>query len=388
MADKDKLLAYPMIEELVYRSNIDSKQLNSMLKSIEESVLRALLRGAELSETMSRLSLGVTSAYRALESHDSMYKSYPTLLNIPSGEYGGVSYATAFGEISGGRQHKAGGIVTMNWEDSKRTSKIPVYDGLVNPAVEIYIDGNLRQPDDPAYNILDGNNSTFWVESTSPGIHTLELRLPPSISKKFNFVEVIPFPIFGINISGIEYQDLQSVSHSIFPDIDNPFYSPSGPLVFHLSPKEWNNTFIIDFEVEDGINTMGFSKIDVSSIDYLDSTDTVVIPLEHIPQVDHNGIAITRINPHSIDLDFYIDGAIEEDYDSFISEIALMDRSDGSGEKIRLKKVRGPQLIETTSININQTSGNNALFLQFVINESRLTSPVIRGASLEWREIV
>ena len=112
------------------------------------------------------------------------------------------------------------------------------------------------------------------------------------------------------------------------------------------------------------------------------------MPLENIPQVDHNNVAITRINPTTIDLDFYIDGVIEEDYDSFITEISLMDREDGSNENLRLQKTRGSQLIETTSINVSQVTGDNALYLKMVINENRLTSPVIRGASLEWREIV
>lgn len=387
MADKDKLLAYPMLEELVYRSNIDSKQLNSMLKSIDESVLRALIRGTELSEKINRLSLGVTSAYRALESHNQIYNSYPKSLTIPSGEYGGVAYATAFEDAQGGRQHKTGGIVTMNWENRNKTSKIPIYDGVINPSVQMLLDDVPRASTNPIYNCLDGDNSTFWVEAASVGTHTVELQLPPSISKKFNYLEIVPFPVFGTEITEVIYEDLQSIEHTIYPHIDNPFYNKTGPLIFHLTPKEWNNTLKIKVKVKDGINTIGFSKIDVGSIDYLDTSATIIMPFENIPQIDHTGSSLTRINPYSIDLDFYIDGVIEEDYDSFITEIALMDRSDGSNETVRLKKTKGPQLIETTSINVSQISGDNALYLKVVINESRLTSPVFRGAKLEWREV-
>lgn len=387
MADKDKLMAYPMLDELQYRSNINTKQLNSMFKSIEESILRSIIRGTELDRKLNRLSLGVTSAYKALESHNQIYNSYPKAANIPSGSYGGIAFATAFGEATGGRQHKAGGIVTMNWQDRKKLSKIPVYDGKVNPAVSISVDGVVREPDDSVYNIVDGDPNTFWVEEASAGQHTIEINLPPSISKKFNFLEVYPFPIFGIDIEDISYDDLQSVSHSIFPTKENPFYNKSGPLVFHLSPKEWNNTITFTINVKDGINTMGFSKIDIASIDYLDTSATIIIPLENIPQVDHTGSTLTDINPTTVNLDFYIDGAVEDDYDSFISEILIMDREDGSGENIRLKKTRGSQSIAASSINVSQTSGDNALYLKMVINERRLTSPVIRGASLEWREI-
>lgn len=387
MADKDKLIAYPLIEELIYRGNIESKQLNSMLKSIEESVLRALIRGTKLSEKINRLSLGVNSAYRALETHNQIYNSYPQLINLPSGEYGGVAYSTAFETATGGRQHKAGGIVTMNWEDRKKTSKIPVYDGVVNTSVSMSLDSSSRATGDPIYNCLDGDNSTFWVESASTGIHTIELELPPSISKKFNYLEIVPFPVFGTEIIDVTYQDLQSVEHTIYPHLDNPFYNKSGPLVFHLAPKEWNNTLKIRMEVKDGVGTIGLTKIDVSSIDYLNTSATIIMPFENIPQVDHNELPITRINPYSIDLDFYVDGVIEEDYNSFITEIALVDREDSSNEILRLKKTRGKQLIGASSINVSQVSGDNALYLKMVINEARLTTPVIRGAKLEWREV-
>jgi hypothetical protein len=392
MADKDKLIAYPMIEELDYRGNIDSKQLNSMLKSIEESVLRAILRGTELQEKINRLSLGVNSAYRSLESHNQIYNQYPKVIDLPEGEYGGVSFATAFESILGtGRQYKAAGIATMNWEDKRKLSKIPVYDGKVNPSVTIYVDGILRQPDDPVYNIIDGDPSNFWVEATTSGVHTLELNLPPSISKKFNYLEIIPFPIFGIDITNIQYSDLQSVSHSIYPTKDNPFYNKSGPLVLHLSPREFNNTITITFSVKSGVNTMGFSLIDIANIDYLDNSSTLIIPCENIPQpskFDHNGNPFTGIDISEVFLDFYVDGVIDDKYDSFISEISLMNRQDGSGSfNIKLQKTRKPQLISAPPADLVQSSGDNALFLKFVINEVNLTSPVIRGASIRWREI-
>lgn len=387
MSNQNNLLAYPIIDELIYRSKIDPRQLNLMLKSIDESILRAIIRGTYINEKFSRLSLGVSAAYKSLEAHNQIYNQYPRSINIPSGEYGGACYATAFSDTSGGRQDKTAGLVTLNWDNNKKSSKIPVYNGKVNPSVSIYIDDNLREKDDPVYNILDNDGSTFWVEETTPGEHTLELRLPPSISKKFNYINIIPFPIFGIDITDITYYDLRTTAQSIYPSKDSPFYNRSGPITLHLSPREYNNTIKITFNVKEGVNTMGFTSIDISSIDYNDNSTTIIIPFENVPQVDHNGDPISTINPYDIDLDFYIDGAIESDYSSFISEISIVDREDSSNDVISLKKIRGPQTIGSSYINISQPSGNNALYLKMVINEVRLTTPAIRGAILNWREV-
>ena len=384
MANKDNLLAYPIVEELAYRANIDAKQLNTMLRSIEESVLRSVLRGNQISDLVSRLAIGVDSSYRALDRQNQIYNTYPKPIDLPSGEYGGVMYATAFGSVEGGRQDSIAGIVTMPWADNKKTSKIPIYDGTPSPAISIYVDDELRNQDDPVYNIIDDDQSTFWCEATTSGTHTIELRLPPSISKTFNYFEVIPFPVFGMNITDIEYYDNQSTPHSIYPTMDNPFYNSGGPLVFHLAPKEFNNTIKITFEVPSGINAMGFSKIDVSSIDYNNNTSTVYLKFENVPIVDHNGLNISNISPRSVDLDFFIDGVLDENYNSFISEVSLVG-SPGGASLLTLQRKRGSQITPIDGIFINGSP--NELWLKIVMNEVSLTSPMIRGAKLNYREV-
>ena len=49
MSVHKQLLAYPIIDEIEYASEIDSSKLNQMLSSIEQSILRCIIRSNNLS---------------------------------------------------------------------------------------------------------------------------------------------------------------------------------------------------------------------------------------------------------------------------------------------------------------------------------------------------
>ena len=380
----DQLIAYPIIKEIAYRSKMDSVELNEMLRSLEESVLRSLLRGTKLSERVNMLNLAVNSAYVALSKSQQSYTAYPTTTDITSAtSFVGSAYATAFGEVNGVRQNKTAGIVTMDWNDNKKLSKIPVYEGVVSPNIKIYVDNILRPSDDPVYSIIDGDNSTFWVESTTTGQHTLEIVLPPSVQKTFNYLEMTPFPLFGMNIKQIQYTDLHNKAQVIYPTSENSFYSPGGPLMFHLQPREYNNSIKIVFEVLEGIGAMGFTLIDICNIDYLNNTNTVYLKFENIPEYDVYGTKVTEITPVSIDIDFYVDGHLDNTYDNFITDISLA-AIIGNATTMGLARTKGYQTIPATSIVLGTVDGKNSLYLKFVINEIGLTTPVIRGAKLNY----
>ena len=393
MADNvNQLLAYPMISEIEYRSNINSKDLNLMLKSIEESVIRSLLKGAEIESKLRMLNIASNVGYTALSIQNQIYNDYPEPQTIPSGEYGGVGFCSAFGEVSGFRQDKVAGIITMDWDTNKKLSKIPVYNGVVSPNVQIYVDDVLRPVGDPVYNILNGDKSSFWVEQTTAGTHTLELILPPSTQKTFNYIEVYPYPIFGLEITKIEYYDFQSIIQTLYPSTDSNFYNKYGPLILHLAPREFNNTIKLTFNVIDGVNAMGFTSVDVCSIDYLNNTNTFYLKFENIPQLDHNGNPLPYIHPIDISLDFYVDGVVKKDgteYDSYISEIKLVNSPTISEGAINVKRVRDKQIINTANSYLSVTQGTgtpNACYLKVVMNEVNLTTPVFRGAKLSYRE--
>lgn len=394
MANKENLLAYPITKELEYRSKIKTRELNEMIRSIEESVLRSIMRSSELTAQMNSLNLGVSSAYTSILRQNQIYNSYPEPYDIPSGYWGGVSFATGYGSVTNGRQNNYAGIVTLDWEDNKKTSKIPIYEEVLSTNVQILVDDVLRPQSDSVYNILDGDPKTFWVESMSTGEHTIELRLPPSVYRTFNYIEVNPFPIFGMRVKKIEYYDLQSVATTIY-DSSSTFYNPGTPIALHLKPKEFNNTIKITVEAIGGINTVGFTKLDLASIDYDNNVTSCYLKFENIPTGnDHNGNPIDAITPAAINLDFYVDGVIDNNYDKFISEISLVTNPDTETGKVTLKRKPGRQLIDATTVTVDQDpavdtkTSDNALYLKVVMNEVNETTPVFRGAKLDWLEVV
>lgn len=378
MATKKRLLAYPIIDELEYRQNISSYQLNEMLKSIEQSVLRAIIRSTELSTKIDALNLGIINSYNALFGHEKSYEKYPN--------YANTTFATAFNsEVSGGRQNQNAGVITLDWDDYNKQSKIPIKDGVLSSNVTILVDDKVRSEGDDVYNVLDSDPTTFWIEEADTGEHTIEIQLPPSLSKRFNFLSLVPFPVFGIEITKIEYADVQSVWQVIFDsdktsDTYKPyrFYNATGPMDFHLNPKEYNNTIKVTYNLREGVTAMGFSNIDIALIDYHNTATTIIMPFENLPDP---GVS-TVITPDTLSLDFYIDGAVTANYNKFFEK---------NGGGIYLTNDDGTTLGNIAPITKSQSQTwpsidiSNGLWLKVVMNEVDMTTPVFRGCKLEYQ---
>lgn len=375
MNNRQKLLAYPYIDEIEYREKIDPEKLNLILRSLEESVLRAVLRGSEISDLLTRLNLGVTSSYSALSKHVGTLFSYA---NLDSG----VAFATAYDQVvtaSGGFQDRVAGIVTLSWDNERKYSKVPRYDtdndsipDYVSPAVSVYLDGTLRSQDNSIYQMLSRRNDAFWIEQVASGVHTVQVNLPPSLSKSFNYVELVPFPVFGVAIQKVEYQDTSSIWKTIY-DVDTQdykFYNNSGPLVMHLAPKETNGVFKVTCEVDASVGSIGFTSMDFGLIDYRDETQTVYLKFENAPA--------SLISLVSSEFDFYVNDNVKKD--KFISELAITNTTDGTGASININNIStdiytfGGQSIDAT----------NGLYLKVVMNEVNRTTPVIRGCKLTY----
>lgn len=371
---KKRLLAYPIINELEYRQNINSDELNKMLESIEQSILRSILRGTELSHKINALNLGVINSYNALFAHEKSFDAYPSYYNS--------CFATAFNSaLNGGYQNQNAGIVTLGWDKYNKQSKIPIIDGTLSPNINIMVDGEYRSQDDDVYNILDNDPHTFWIEESTSGEHTLEIQLPPSLNKRFNYIDINPFPVFGIEITKVEYMDLQSNWQLVFngdtSDVNYKpyrFYNTSGPMVFHLSPREYNNSIKITYKQRSGLSVMGFSNIDISFIDYFNTATTVIMPFENLPK--REGIVPTKI-----DLDFYIDGPTVTNFNKFFSKNGggiFITNSNGDDLQ-NIAPIQGPQSKTWSPIDIT-----NGLYLKIVMNEVDTTTPVFRGCKLEY----
>lgn len=371
---RQQLLAYPYIKELAYRSKIDPYELSLILRSIEESVLRSILRGSESVETLNDLKLGVETSYNALSTQAGLLFNYS---NIPAGE-SGCLFATSFDVVEGtARKDPIAGITTLNWDPNRNYTKVPRYDSdadgisdQVAPSVQVLVDGTYRSSENKVYNSLNRSNKSFWIEEVSTTDHEIEIRLPPSINKNFNYIEVVPFPVFGVQISGITYQDSLSVDQVLYDENDPTysFYNSSGPLVLHLSPKETNGTFKFFVRATHGV--IGFSNIDVAMIDYKDEEQTALFKIANLPFETTTDYMI-----NTVDLDFYVNGF--NTYSEFIKEVAIV-----SGDnKITLSTIN--QGVNQLGQSITVEAGDS-MYLSVIMKEHNTTSPVFRGCKLTY----
>jgi hypothetical protein len=351
-----------------------------MIRSIEESVLRSLLRGTKLQEDTTRFNLAVNSSYIALAS------KFGELQYPYDGVSDGVGFCSAYGTVIDNdgvtNKNQVAGILTLGWnENNGKLSKIPVYEGVVSPNIVIYLDDVAQPITDPIYNILDKDNSTFWVKEVAAGEHTIEIVLPNSINKTFNYLEVVPFPIFGMEILNIQYTDLQSRLISLYPSDRLSSFINSGPIYLHLAPREFNNSIKITFKAKDGMSSVGFSSIDICNIDYFNNQSTVYFKFENI-KTELYSSEVTAIIPTRIDLDFYADGVLNEDYNKFITEVSLVSSTGASPVgSFGLTKAASQEIDSPPTLTL-ENAGD--LYLKVVMNEVNKTTPVFRGARLTY----
>jgi len=366
--DKKKLVVYPVIEELKYRQNIDVSQLNRMLKSLGESVLRALLRGNEMKCLIDRLNL-------AVETSNTFIGREITKISSTSSSSANILFATAYESVTPKygysiNHDKVAGIVTMPFSNNRVFTKVPRYDSdddgiadTVSPSVKIYIDGILRSSDDAVYNILNRRNDSFWIEQFSDaGEHTIEIELPPSLNKKFNYIEICPLPVFGFDITKIQYYDI----HGDLQDIKVPDnIAINGPHVLHLSPKEFNNTIKITVSTMETNSVIGFTNIDIALVDYLDTSQSFYIEFANVPTVDCSIDAV---------LDFSVDNP-ESNYTNFIEDVRLVyDMNDD------LVTTLIPMTGKAQRFNNIQLLGQ--LYLKVTMKEFDMTSAVFKGCRI------
>jgi len=373
MNDYKNLLAYPITEEIGYREKIDPKKLNLIINSLEESIMRAMLRSADTKKKCDTLSLAVIKSYEAMAARVNQISSTGNDFSL---------YATAYNDVivsenSKINQNKIAGIITLDWEAGRKFSKIPNVDDILSPAIQIYVDGELRDSEDEVYNILKRQKDIFWLESVDvnlPKEHVIEIHLPPSLNKKINNLDISPFPAFGIFIKKIELIDLHSNPIEIFSNEKEAysFYNNSGPMSLHFNPIEYNNTIKITYEItkSDSDPVMGFSNISLNYIDYI-NTCTFYIPFENIP--DESEVDILM---QSLELDYYIDSNVTINHSNFINLSIVKDITDTDG--IDITNIDSKIELNDRALKIE----NGNLFLKVILIENNYTTPIIRGARL------
>jgi len=383
------LAVFPEIKEISYSSRIDSSDLNKQLKSIEESALRAILRSRDVTTEISRIQAGVIKSYEAMASKYGQ-------LNYQQGNaahatvYDIINNMTTKGKVLYDNNY---GLATLNPIGSY--SVVPRgerYDGKVSPQVAISLDSVEQGVNSVIYDALDGSNRSFWMHEVTAGEHEIEISLPPAITKRFNYIELYPFPLYGMNIKKVEYQDFRSKRWDVTKDIygNNPLQNNSGEVVkLYLAPKEFNGTIFITVEAT-SLGVIGFSNIDIKFLDYNNTTQTGFL------KFDTFGAKSKPYNLRLItaSIDYYFDGPTAQ---SMITDAhapitcTFMQGTESNGVITPGTWTHKANLAEASTLNFNNVDvtlqANENIFLSFNLTEHNMTTPVLRGAKLNYIEV-
>jgi len=383
------LSVFPEISEIEYTSKINSSELNKQLKSIEESALRAILRSRDVSTEISRVQAGIIKAYEA------MATKYGNI----NFEQGNVAYATSYDIINNMTSKGkilydiAYGMATLNPIGSY--SLIPRgerYDGKVSPQVTVTLDSVEQLENSAIYDALDGSNRSFWMKEVSAGEHVIQIDLPPALTKRFNYIEIYPFPLYGMNIKKIEYKDYHSKTWNVNREIYgiNPLQHNTGEAIkLYLSPKEFNGSIYITVEATT-LGVIGFSNIDIKFLDYNNTTQTGFFKFDTFG---------SKTKPYNLQLekaviDFYFDGPTAQ---SMITSseapitCTFIQGTEANGVITPGTWSHRVNLADASTLDLNNVNvtlqSNENIFLSFELTEHNMTTPVLRGAKLNYIEV-
>jgi len=391
--DKKSLSVYPLIENIEYSEPISSEKLNKQFQSLKESVLRSLIRTQEINTSLNIFEQAVVAQGTALGNQ------YNSLLYKDNTN----SYITAYDDIMVDENNinhdTAYGYITLN--TVAHYSKIPrleKYNGKVSPQVKIFINYQEQEIDSGPYYTLDNSLNTVWFDTFAPDSEVrFEIQLPPSLTKRFNYIRLDPFPIFGFNITKITYQDLYGNYHDINEDIygthDPLLNNKAYPTKIFTSPKEFNGTLII-YGKTDSTGYFGFSNIDIGFMDF-DNTTTEVFVEYNIYEKDNSTTRSLKLE--TCVLDYYFDAKDAKSLLNNTNPVLEARLISGTKQCVNNSCTIVPGAVDikldisaNQIIDINKTiilSPNQRLYLKLRIKEHNMTTPVFRGSKLKYEKV-
>lgn len=385
---RQTLSVYPTIKEIGYADPINSEMLNEQFTSLQESVLRTLIRTQEINDSLTTFEAAVGAQATALG-------SYYSVLNYT--QEAGKAFLTSFDtQINSGtdgiKVDALYGYTTL--KTIANYSKIPRlegYDGKVSPDVKIYINGEEQAQNSSAYRALDNSTKTLWFDQFDPESEVvMEIVLPPSLTKRFNYIQLDPFPVFGFDITKITYQDLYGHYH----EVDEFFFGPHAPLQnnralptkIFCAPKEFNGTIkIYGKTLANGF--FGFSNIDIGFMDFNDTTHE---GYAEFLEFRNNSASPKTYSLKSALIDFYFDSATANSLisakDVMTAQIIASTVIDGVLQGSTKYKVIDLSTNREHNLNNFQITVDpgQSLYFKFSMKENNLTTPVLRGVKLEY----
>ena len=158
---RQTLSVYPLIKEIGYADPINSEALNEQLESLQESVLRSLIRTQEINTSLGTFEGAVAAQANAIASE---------YAQLQYTKENGKAFVTAFDTTvniinNNITVDKLYGYITLS--TTATYSKIPRlegYDGKVSPAVKIFINSVEQLFDSDPYRAVDSSTKTIWFD--------------------------------------------------------------------------------------------------------------------------------------------------------------------------------------------------------------------------------
>jgi len=387
---KQTLTIFPYIEEIGYSDPISSEKLNKQFQSLKESVLRSIIRSQEINTSLTTMEAAVNAQALCLG-------NYYNNLRYQQDD---TAYITAFDNILQSNPlvnyDTAYGYVTL--DPVSQYSKIPRnegYDGKVSPNVTILINGVAQPADSAPYRSLDNSLNTLYFDTLPANSDVdFEIQLPPSLTKRFNYIQVNPFPVFGYNINDIQYQDFYGAYHSVTKTVygtNNPMFNNKAmPTKLYVSPTDFNGTIRIKART-DSTGYFGFSNIDIGFADFNNTTQVAILPFKEFLSNKNN---LMRINVSTAIIDYYFDSpnakALLEGLTPVFEATMFVGQSINgivtkTGDSFKLN------VGSNTSIPVNKQFIMNIgdlMFLELKFTEHNMTTPVFRGAKFNYTVVV
>ena len=400
MAENNRktLSVYPDITDIQYSDPISTEVLNKQFESLNESVLRSLIRTQEINTSLATIESALNVQAIALAQYYSELDYKDT----------NVAYITAFDKNHTGNNMSydtAYGYYTLGLNSSY--SKIPrneKYNGKVSPQVRIFINDEEQTIDSAAFRALDGSLNTLWFDQYGEGAEVkFEIQLPPSLTKRFNYIQLDPFPTFGFNLNKVEYQDNFGAYHDVLKDtfgsddvfgydaVSNISTNKAFPTKIYVSPKEFNGKIIV-YGTTSSVGSFGFSNIDIAFMDFNDTSAESYLEFTEF-SVDLGDTRNVKLNSAAID--YYFDSPNASDLLSGTNpplSASLVVGSFVGGTFVQENEGIDLDLVKaaTRTIDINTEITLNpgqTLFLKLTLKEHNLTTPVFRGCKLNFQKL-
>jgi len=383
------LSVYPYIKEIGYSDPISSEMLNKQFESLRESVLRSIIRTQEINTSLTTYEAAVNAQAISLAAefdnlkYQELDTTYITSFDTDNLKASNISYDTAYG------------YTTLGLESEY--SKIPrgvKYNGKVSSDVTVLVNGEVQEYDSAPYRALDNSLKTVWFDTFDPdSIVTYEVQLPPSLTKRFNYIEINPFPVFGFDIKKVEYQDFYGVFHDVTesrhgthdPLENNRAY----PTKIYVSPKEFNGTVRITGKTLP-TGFFGFSNIDIGFQDFNNTGDEFYLKFKAFSA---NNTTTRNIDVTTVDLSYYFDAPKAEQLlnGGSIMNAWLVSGSVSPEGVINVIDKANLSFSSNETIQVNKQftlPPNAVLYLKLQFTEHNMTTPVFRGAKLNYTDIV